>query len=114
LFTRESDGTLTGTVSKEQDRIGNDFLRVACSVGSRHTQDHDKGGVVWSGQIVADESAHRVRVIEVGQSESAGDVGEEENQDEETACLAAVAGHVVVGEDADQDTDGDQDAIWYL
>ena len=84
---------------------------MACSIGGRHAQNHHECGIVWSRKVVTDQSACSVFGIEVGETEGARDVGEEEDQDEEAACLATISRHVVVCENTDQDTDGDEDAI---
>lgn len=111
FLEKRSIERLTGAVSEEQNRVGDDLLCVACSVGGRHAQDHDECGVVGSGEVVADESARRVLGIEIGETKCAGDIGEQEDQDEEATRLATVSRHVVVCENTDQDADGDEDAV---
>ena len=52
-----------------------------------------------------------VLAVEIRQPKGTGDVGQEPEEDEDTARLSALARHVVVEEDADEDAEGDEDAV---
>lgn len=81
---------------------------MACRVCDLKRQDHHKGRVVRSGEEVTDVSSHVVSFGDEPQPERAGDVGAEEDQNEETAF---VVGEAVVQEDAGQDRDDDEGAV---
>lgn len=71
------------------------------------TQYQDKGGIVRTGEIVADQPAGFVIHAEKSQSKGSGDVGEQEDDDEE----ASLVGETIVEEDAGEDADGDENPI---
>ena len=46
---------VAGTVTQEDDCIGDHFLRMSSCVCDGHGEDHDKRGVVWSCQVIANQ-----------------------------------------------------------
>ena len=81
FFVEERAGDVTGTVAEKESGVCEDFLRMAfrwrtflfsiylvmiieCSkaltgyIGCLQTQDQDKGGVVWTSEVIANQSAN--------------------------------------------------------
>ena len=83
-------------------------------VGSRHAQYHDKCSIIRTGEVVPYQSACFVTRLEKGEHERSSYVRQQPQKDEDAPRLLAVAGDIVVQEDAGQDRDGDYEAVWDL
>jgi hypothetical protein len=73
-------------------------------------QDHDESRIVWTSQEVADVAADLLIERDEAQTEGAGDVRAQEDEDEEAAFIH----EFVVQVDAGQDRNGDEGAIGNL
>lgn len=76
--------------------------RTGC-VCNLHTQDEDKGGIVWSCQVVADQTADLSILGHEAQPECPCDVGDQEDQNEDTASVLEAVVEVDTGEDGESD-----------
>lgn len=79
IFIEKRPGEITRAIAQEENCIGDDFLRVACAcqsservyiyvyvcrhmcesrtccIGNLHAKNHDKGCIIWSGQVIANQ-----------------------------------------------------------
>lgn len=127
----EGAGNVASAVAEEQNGVGDDFLGMSCppisyvspvyislamtSLGTEHTscvcnlhtQNKHKRGVVWTGQIVADQATDALIKWYKPQPERSGQVWDEKNEHKDaTSILKAI-----VQVNAHQNRDGNEDPI---
>ena len=86
-FVEEGACDVAGAVAEEEDGVGDDFLGVAGCVGDLKGEDQYEFGVVGSCQEVADVANDFVVGGDKVETKCAGDVGAEEDEDEEAAAV---------------------------
>lgn len=83
----ERPGDVAHAVAQEETRAVDHLLGVAGRVGGLERQQQHEGRVDRRRQVVADETAGAVVLRDVAEAERAGDVGQEEGDEEETSVV---------------------------
>lgn len=102
IFVEKWTCEIPRAITEEEDCVGDDLLGVACRIRNLHTQDHNESCVIRPCQVVADQAADRLICRHEAQTEGTGDVGEEEDEDEDAASVF----EAVIEIDTCKDRDG--------
>lgn len=81
------------------------------NVTAKHGEDEHKGGVAWTGEVIADETAGLVVLRQEVETKSTGNVGEHKDGKKHDTPVLAVATENVVEVDTQNNGEGNGSTV---